>query len=234
MYTKIVQSGDLLEIYEYEKEPTPKRFSVKRRRRYKRFTRSIRHLRATQKRFRGLVRASLALGRPALCTLTMLDVVGIAEAYKCFTAWGVRMRRAYGANIQWVAVPEFQKRGAVHYHVLIWGLPDGAITGEIHTRAIQNLWGHGYIDVIATDGSPKLSSYLGKYMHKAVSDERLGGKRSYFCSRNIVRPLLADSAISLTYSKTLWGGDIELTPEREFDTIYLGRCTYKRYTLSST
>jgi len=42
--------------------------------------------------------------------------------------------------------------------------------------------------LIQTDGSPKLSGYLTKYMAKNFTDYRLMGIKAYTCSRNLKRP----------------------------------------------
>jgi len=50
--------------------------------------------------------------------------------------------------------------------MLLWGL-DQECEKERTERRIQNLWGWGYVDCLATDGRPNLAGYLAKYMEKA-------------------------------------------------------------------
>jgi len=195
-----------------------------------------------------------------MLTLTMLDIVDIKHAYKCLTAFGHRFRRKFGATAYWVAVPEFQKRGAVHFHVLIWGLPEEMSclfsgyyvdkTGKKHakhacpsdrncertTRVLFSLWQKGFVDVIKTDGSPRLATYLSKYMSKVFIDDRLSGKKAYTCSRNIKRPVVEKNPIMLmyTYGDLLNLPDLStalLEKEKQYMTQWLGQADYKRYKL---
>jgi hypothetical protein len=162
----------------------------------------------------------------------MRDVVSVAEAYKAFTAFGVKLRRQLERDISYIAVPEFQKRGAVHFHVLVFGLGNEAITAERRTRFFANLWGHGFLDLLGTDGSPKLASYLAKYMSKAMHDRRLVGKRAYSASRNVLRPVLANTALQLSVCFADWGlntVDNPIAMQKEYDTLFLGRCVYKQF-----
>ena len=150
-YTRLVQTGNVIEVFRYEREPAllgrPRKlrdgFKARREGRVLR-RRSDSVVRAQQSFWR-IVRGNLSKGAPALLTLTMLDIVGLGDAYKCYTAFGQRIRRRFGESIAWIAVPEFQKRGAVHFHVLMWGLPDEYVATEIYTRRVQNWWGYGYV-----------------------------------------------------------------------------------------
>jgi hypothetical protein len=232
-YEKVVQSGDLIEIYQYEKEPLPKKISSKRRKRYKKF-RSDKHVKRAVFNFRRKARATLVLGAPHMLTLTMGEIVDISTAYKLFTEFGVRLRKVYGKSLVWITVPEFQKRGAVHFHTLIWKLPHEAHITEHDTRGIQNLWGYGYVDVIATDGSPKLSGYLAKYMSKAMHDERLFGKKAYSCSRNALSSVSLNGQASVALFKEDFqidtdNSDMKPTREREYESKWMGKVRYRAY-----
>jgi len=270
MYTKFIKSGDVIEIYQYEKDPTStgcrkrvqpetgvKRLRVARNRRPD----NVRRLR---RGFVRLVRANTTTDNPpALITLTMRAIVSIEEASPYLTVFFQTLRKNHGTGFRYIAVPEFQKRGAVHYHCLVWGLPDDIIFNETPyvawckktyrqhslvrryvewcfeksfdpresrgTRYLQACWARGFVDCVPTDGSPKLAGYLAKYMSKAMQDERLGGKRAYYPSRNVLRPMLANTAQFLDHSKLIWGVDNELITSREFDTVWLGRCLYRMY-----
>lgn len=244
-YTKCVQTGAILEIYTYEKEPSSMLRRGKRRtlhtleslrprdRVQKR--RSDSSIRA-QKSFRRLVAGNLSKGAPVLLTLTMLDIVGIRDAYRCYTAFGSRLRRFYGKHISWLSVPEFQERGAVHFHVLIWGLPYGISTTERNTRRIQNIWSYGTVDLVETNGAPQLATYLSKYMSKTMQDDRLVGQKAYSSTRNIVRPVSTNSSTQIDFLRDEFGinsGDNLPSYEFAYATLFLGRATYQRYDIKT-
>ena len=233
-YEKIVQSGDLLEVYQYEKMPFPPRIRKRSKRRSERLPfKSERHIKRAVFNFRRRARANLVFGNPHMVTLTMFEIVDVAEAYAIFTQFGVRMRKEFGDAIIWITVPEFQKRGAVHFHVLIWNLPYEIHVTERTTRTIQHLWGQGFVDIISTDGSPKLSGYLAKYMSKAMHDERLVGKKAYSCSRNALSPVSFNTETQIAFLKDEFGIDKDpnLHPfkEREYATKWLGQARYRAF-----
>jgi len=112
----------------------------------------------------------------------------------------LRLRKKYPL-FQYVAVPEFQKRGAVHFHAFLWGLPDElgdvrkgkttlAYGRERESRDIYKTWLHGYVDVVKSDGHPRHISYLMKYMVKSAVDLRLSHVKAYYMSRGIPKPLV--------------------------------------------
>jgi hypothetical protein len=182
-----------------------------------------------------LVRANLSGTEcPVFFTFTMASIVRIELGYRLFTEFIIRLRRKYGQCPRYIAVPEFQKRGAVHFHVLFWGLPENIVHYERMYRSIQHCWSWGFVDCINTDGSPKLASYVAKYMSKAVFDDRLSGKKAYSCSRNVLRPVFLPYASALDCSVELFGVDLSTVvacKRRDFDTKWLGRGRYIKYEL---
>ncbi len=241
-YEKIVQSGDLIEIYEYEKAPPRAPIARHKRRketwedklRRKNRTKSERHIKRAVFNFRRKVRSTLIYGTPHMFSLTMYEIVDIALAYKIYTQFCVRLRKVFGKEVIWITVPEFQKRGAVHFHCLVWDLPYDIHEIERDNRHIQHLWGYGYVDVIATNGSPKLSGYLAKYMSKAMYDDRLFGKKAYSCSRNALSPMFLKTKTQVAFLKEEFGidmgeGSLQPTDDKEYTTKWLGRVHYRKY-----
>jgi len=129
-----------------------------------------------------------SLGSPLFATFTYAENFGdIGLGNRHFRAFVLRLRKVY-PSFQYVVVPEFQKRGALHYHALLFGLPSewGDLTGEPYkdsrgkikrkileygsersSRFLASLWVNGFVDVVRTDGSSRLAGYLAKYMEKA-------------------------------------------------------------------
>lgn len=85
--------------------------------------------------------------------------------------------------LKYVGVPEFQKRGAVHYHALFFNMP---FLQEAHKK-IWASWGHGFVfreDV--KKGS--VTRYMSKYIEKGFADPRLKNRRRYLAARGLKRP----------------------------------------------
>jgi len=209
-YEKVIRSGSLLEYWVYERTPHQKgRTSLQNKKREgrgyrKHAERREDNIRRLVKNFRRLVRSNLVgTEPPALLTLTMLQIISLKASSRLLTQFFVRLREYYGRDIRYIAVPEFQKDGTLHFHSLMWGVP--LSLGDIRyrkqilskglertLRIIGGLWGRGFADVVRTDGSPKLSYYLSKYFTKARLDPRFYGHRVVYYSQNFPHPLSID------------------------------------------
>jgi hypothetical protein len=84
-----------------------------------------------------------------------------------------------GEPLKYIIVPEYQKRGAVHYHLII-NLP--FITKEIQNVIFPIIWRHGFKDLRAIKDLNRASWYLAKYITK--SELPIGRKR-YYKSKNL-------------------------------------------------
>lgn len=248
-YNKFILSGNQLELYEYEKEC----FIKGRQRGYannslrqdledsrgstfldRKFARRQDNSRRSSLDFKRLVQANLtASENPLLITLTFsTNRKDISECARFFHLFTIRMRRTFGSSFRYVAVPEFQKRGAVHYHALFWGLPLSVEVRERETRKIARLWGEGFIDIVKTDGNNKLATYLAKYMVKAISDRRLLFHKAYFASRNVFRPIRSSGFPSWWFSGEFPEDTLSLKFTREFSTSWLGKGLFRLYEVS--
>jgi len=255
-YTKVIRSGGLVELYIYEKNLPVRRSRARPIRRDSRNRRpTLRRrdsIRRARKAFTRRVWANLVgAEKPSLFTFTMYQGLSYGTSVGIFTKFIVRFRRQCGRSFRYIAVPEFQKRGAVHWHVLFWGIPPSlACRGyfkryrgryvfiheceagrqcERRTRFISRLWLRGFVDGLITDGSIKLAGYLGKYMSKTMHDVRLRGRKAYYCSRNALRSMSVGSDSLTEYVPVLVPVDNSPLQERSFSTEWLGRCTYKKY-----
>jgi len=249
-YTRIIRSGNIIEIYKYERPISPPTFRKNRiqaarngniRTPKKRRSDNCYRLR---KNFRRICDANLTGDEiPSFLTLTMHQIVSLSRAVVYFSGFVRRLRKRIGNDFRYIAVPEFQKRGAVHFHVLIWGLPDGYVDEispantqtitidclkEANSRVLQNIWGYGYVDCFRTDGSPKLSGYMSKYMSKHMQDLRLATEKAYYCSRNIMRPMSYGSNTVGMWLEELVPVDNSMLATRTYDVQYAGRCHYQK------
>jgi len=90
----------------------------------------------------------------------------------------------------------------------------------------------GFVDVVQTDGSPKLASYLAKYMSKAVQDYRILRAKAYVSSRNCLRSVSIQNEAVFDLFREKLTVDKKLAREKEYGTKWLGRCIYKLYSSS--
>ena len=114
--------------------------------------------------------------KPTFLTLTFAEnITDIKYANRQFTNFIKRMSRRIDKQLRYVAVHEFQKRGAIHYHVIIFNL------SYMTKSELEKIWSHGYahIELVKDAGLPY---YMTKYISKSFSDPRCKGVKRYFYS----------------------------------------------------
>lgn len=167
-------------------------------------------------------------------TLTFAEnITDISKANKMFNSWVSNIRKLK-PNFKYLAVPEFQKRGAVHYHILSnLGLSDKDIILEQQIKkgkAVNcdtlydvKFWKKGYVRVDFIKGDyKKIYSYICKYMTKDI-DNKLFGKKRYFFSQNLKKPTIEFLNLSnnrdFEYFKSLMK-DKNLEYQSTYEDIY--------------
>ena len=134
-----------------------------------------------------------------------------------------------------MCVPEFQKRGAVHYHLLTnldvensdIIIPQREFTEkqklemtEAQRKKCKDVkyWKYGFSNVQNIDDIKNVVGYISKYMTKDI-DNRLWGKRRYLASHNLKRPstlfLNCDSDRGFEYLL-----DINVNYDLKFENFY--------------
>ena len=235
---KVVTSGHIVELYEYEKDiktgKDNKSGSVGRAGKNasdedKEKNREIALARA-KREVRRLINANVdAWGeKPKFFTLTFAEnVTDIKWANSEFKKFKQRLSRHIWRdpnNLKYVTVIEFQKRGAVHYHVVTFNMP------YIPHADLERIWGHGFVKINAIDDCDNVGAYVTKYMTKDHDDERLREQKSYFSSRGLAKPVeeiiekedLNALRVALSPNKTF---------EIEFQNEYVGKVSYEQYNL---
>lgn len=183
---RLIRSGNVIELYDYEKPVIRDSGGVRRGRANQAFTSKetkLENRSKTANRARAKVRRTIN-ANPQLnkfLTLTFAEnVTDIDFARTAFGCYIKRLNRKY-QGFQYVCVIEFQERGAVHFHLLC-NLP------YVDVNALARVWGHGFIKLNRIDNVDNVGAYVTKYMTKENMDERLIGRRSYSMSRGLNAP----------------------------------------------
>jgi len=236
-YAKAIMYGDTLEIYEYEKKPPPHVRGLRKKDRPKldedkKFEKRKDNVLQAKRNFRRLVGANLS-SKPLLISFTYNVFMGdITTGYRDYKSFVQALRYRFGKDLKYIAVPEFQKSGRVHFHALFWGLPNKIASQERRTRLIAKMWGKGFVDIIETDGHGKISSYLAKYMAKAFVDKHLKNQKAYVSSRNIDRPVVDKNAIvSMYLFQFTKDGDLPIM-DNSYKTKWTGQCRHRLFKTS--
>lgn len=186
--------------------------------------------------FRRLTIANLGeSSHPVFVSLTYAEsTTDPRVGYKDFRTFAKRLRTAFGSDIRYVAVPEFQdkyERGSIHFHALVWGIPPQVVESERRTRVVAKIWGKGFVDLKQTDGNHKIASYMAKYMSKNFIDPRLFKHKSYIFSYNCLRPVVDNNAIVLSYLHEYELLTVDPLQDKEFQSQWLGKGRFRLYAI---
>lgn len=135
-------------------------------------------------------------------------------------------------NFKYLAVIEFQTRGAIHYH-MICNLP------YIPQKELQNLWGNGFIWINDISNVDNVGAYVVKYMNKDMADSRLQGCNAYLRSNNLKKPVEISNLqkdnkdVFQFYNNMLENMIKKVVPsyESDYNNEFLGNVHYRQYKL---
>ena len=183
MKEKVIVSGQIIEVIGYSRLNTGSQdmekvragTGIKRQENYANRQQTRRNM------IRRLVTSNFNMKYAKFQTLTFAEnLQDLKEANARYKAYIRKLRKKYG-QFKYVTVIEFQKRGAIHYHMLS-DLP------YIPIEELQEMWIYGFVKVNAVDHVDNLGAYLVKYMTKDNADERLQGEKGYLISQGLIRP----------------------------------------------
>lgn len=207
--TRIIVSGSTLETYVYIDGNISYGFTIPNKYRKTRSRIIVvdeeSKLRKLESRQKGMRRANSTLRRlinanaykwkrsnktlytPKFVTLTFKEnIKDIKTANPIFSKFIKRLSYKENKNLKYVVVTEFQdkyKRGAIHYHTIFFNLE--YIWGD----DLAKIWKEGFVNIKNINGVSNIGAYVCKYMSKEFEDERLDGKKRYFASRGLKKPI---------------------------------------------
>lgn len=131
--------------------------------------------------------------------------------------------------VKYLAVPEFQKRGAVHYHCIFFNL------SYIPKKKIEELWSHGFIKVEQIDELAGSVEYVLKYMRKDLASMVPKGMKRYLISRGLHGSVIArggDYFVNELSTHSIWLDDAQIHAT-SYSGEWCGNVDFFLYDLSS-
>lgn len=149
--------------------------------------RSERSLRRTRKRIQDLLNANLD-EKSYFLTLTFKENI---QDYKKANARFNYFIRQKNKDIKYLVVKEHQKRGAIHFHLIVF---------DIEPKDLAELllsWNYGFKHYkhIKNKYSYSIANYLTNYMTKEKNQLVDANKKVFSNSRNLKRPLIISNDI---------------------------------------
>ena len=158
-------------------------------------------------------------------TLTFAEnITDLKDANYVFNQFVKRISYRY-SDFEYLAVPEFQQRGAVHYHLLC-NLP------FIEQEAIAQMWGQGFIKINRLNSVTNIGAYVCKYLSKDMFDERTFGKKKFFRSQTLKAPVEILGWLATLFEKKYLTTSTPVY-ERTFQSDWTGEVNYRSYSLDS-
>ena len=160
--TKYIITGHIIEIYKYKSYFHGKGGNTGTKKGCADLENKLKNYASTNQRRRDTIR------RLACCnfnnkydkflTLTFADnMTDIQECNVLFKAFIRKLKSKYNKDLKYLAVIEFQQRGAVHYHVLL-NIP------YIPHKELQELWGNGFVFINAIEHVDNIGAYVLKQL----------------------------------------------------------------------
>lgn len=225
IYKTLTICGDHVELMEYPNGvQTGKRNKVqpvkcKNKQKEIRFDSLFR----TKKKLRRLIWSNEGYLK-TFATLTFRDeIIDLKTANKHFQDFIKRMNYRFD-YFMYICVPEFQKRGVVHYHMLT-NIP------YIANEDMSNLWTWGFVNIKSISKVKNISYYLTKYLSKTSSggDERFFNKKKIFYSKNIRKPETIKDRKEINAYLEYFNPALKLVCEKEVKMEFVGDAVYKLY-----
>jgi len=227
--SKVVQSGNLFEVYDFQ---IPIVYGQKN----KRVTPRSAPERYEEHRARSIIRAVNTVRRlihlnfsekDMFLTLTFnneqpFDINSLKSCLPYFKKFVRKTRNKY-PDFRYIAVPEFQKRGAVHYHLL-------CNLSSLSENERDELWPYGFSKPKKINGTLHLALYLCKYLSKRFEDKRKEGHRLFYTSRGLKRPQVVYGMLAERLSKKLKEERSDnIQYESQYNSVRNGNTSYTQY-----
>ncbi|MDV4771168.1 Rep protein [Enterococcus faecium] len=101
------------------------------------------------------------------------------------------------ANLKYLATWEKQQRGAIHYHIILFGFP------FVSFDRLTTIWGRGFVRInkIDVDSIENRGRYISKYFDKEL-ELKEHKKKAFFKSRNLRPPIVTKKIVKKPYDST--------------------------------
>lgn len=231
-YMELVEIwGDKQEVAQLHKEQNLKTtFSISRTRT------NIRRLTNANPHLRKFLTLTFAENMPYL-----------SEANKLFNTALKRILRAKPA-FEYIAVVEFQKDvdyhgnikplgGSVHYHLLCnIAVPDNMTLSDIFAwerRFALKYWKNGFVKIKDVKTVTNMGAYFCKYLGKDMFDKRMFGKKKFFCSQSLKKPVEMTGNEAMVFFNRFVKPTLKPIFEKTFTSEYTGKVEYSAYSLNA-
>lgn len=230
VYNKIIISGPIIEYVEYEK-PYYKDYEILEEWKNRDINknsqtsndRSEYSLKRAKNEIRRLINANSDIFDKFISLTFGPNETDLDYCHYEFKKFIQRLKYRY-PDLEYIVVVEFQKRGAVHYHML-------SNLAYVRNSTLEKIWGHGFVWINRIDRVDNLGAYVTKYLRKDLNDERLKGRKCYFRSKGLKEPIIYTQKKEVDALAGSLLQDLKPVYQNEFNSEYTGLTSYKQFNL---
>jgi hypothetical protein len=171
---------------------------------------------------------------PTLLTLTKKDKSqNMGSALGDFFNFIKRFEYGLGKNLKYISVPEYHKKGGIHFHTIFFN------QDYMRQRDILDIWANRNsvsdysVDIRRADRIGSLGLYLLKYMKKSFSDERFKGHKKYHPAHDLIQPQIFYEQEKCEQISAFLTDD-KLVFKKDIKSKYVGRIEYKMFDFAKT
>jgi hypothetical protein len=181
---RVVRSGNTIEVYEYQNKVFYNYQGYERERKREKpmewSGKSEISLTRSRRQIRRIIWANIGKYSKFL-TLTYAE--NMQDLQKFYYDWKmfIKSMKRKGYTLKYLYVLEYQERGAIHAHVVIFN------EEYIPIGAIEKSWGKGFVKINSIKDIKNLGAYVCKYLTKESLSEY--NSKSYHTSRGLNRPI---------------------------------------------
>lgn len=248
-YFKVIKSGHIIEIYEYEKSldeyeisldlpdkkdknDAEKKVEEQNDTTDKEHNKKTNNIRARQNARRLVNSNWVGESGEYFITLTYADnMQDVEQANKHYQNYIKALKRRYDPDIKYIATMEWQKRGSIHYHMIVKGNLDfGNDIGQVERDMHDTIWKHGWVTILELWTVDNIGAYITKEMLKDTQkQQREKGKRRYYHSRNLDKPEQITGDDAKIYIDTMQANVPHFT--NSYESVYTGKVMYREYNM---
>src|SRR3989339_1545463 len=179
--------------------------------------------------------------------LTLTFAESTTELTKANNLYNQAMKRIIRKrkDFEYIAVVEFQKDidyhgnkkekgGSVHYHLLCnIKMPKTENLKELFDWEkwfALRYWKYGFIKIKDVRQVSNMGAYFCKYLGKDMFDKRMFGKKKFFCSQTLNKPVEMTGGKAISFFNR-YVKSIQPIFEKTFSSEYTGKVDYSAYTL---
>ena len=242
---RVIKSGNTVELYEYEhdyysaekiEKDADKKVEIEKCEIVNSEYYRKRNDHRARQEVRRLINANWKGGKMEyFITLTYAENMQDAEkAYSNFRSFLKSLRRRYSNDLKYLAVMEWQKRGAIHFHVIVHDIDLGDEPGDdmerYETEWGKTIWKYGFVDIKSLWKIDNVGAYLTKELLKdSQKQQRELGKKRYYHSQNLDKPMVITGEDATYWIDTLKSLHPHFT--NSYDGLYTGQVIYREYNL---